>query len=143
MTRLRPFTLDQFTPYGIGFDSFFEDARRLTDQALSYPPYNIAKNGDSYRLEMAVAGVTYDDLNISLAENVLTISHEPVNETEDTTWTYVHKGVAQRKFSRSLKLNNEIEIKGARLENGMLYIDMERVIPEEKKPRVIQIEQQS
>ena len=55
----------------------------------------------------------------------------------------MHKGVAQRKFSRSLKLNNEIEIKGARLENGMLYIDMERVIPEEKKPRVIQIEQQS
>lgn len=147
MTRLRTFNFDTMAPYGIGLDTFFEDAHRLVNQATtSYPPYNILRNeeGDKFRIEMALAGVSMDDLKITVADDILTITYGPaIEENSNDKWTYAHKGVAQRKFERKLKLMPEIVVQAASMENGMLYIDLERIIPEEKKPRLIQIEHKS
>ena len=139
MTRLTTFDVNKLTPHSVGLDRLFDDMFRFVEQPVTnYPPYNIVKNGEHFQIEMALAGVTYEDLEITLANGQLTITHNPQEVNDE--WTYVHKGIAQRKFTRAFTLADDVVVNGARMENGMLYIELERIVPEEKKPRKIAIE---
>lgn len=141
MTRLTTFDVNKLTPHSVGLDRLFDDMFRFVEHApaTNYPPYNIVKNGEHFQIEMALAGVAYEDVDITLANGQLTIAHTP-QEIENNDWTYVHKGIAQRKFHRAFTLADDVVVNGARMENGMLYIELERIVPEEKKPRKIAIE---
>ena len=125
----------------VGFDRMQRvmDATLRTDAAtLSYPPYNIETRGDdAYRVTMAVAGFSSDDVEVTIAEDTLTVAGDSTREDEGVT--YLHRGIAGRSFERKFQLAEHIEVKEAVLRDGLLYIDLERRIPEEKKPRKIEI----
>jgi len=126
----------------VGFDRvgrLLETAARMDQQALSYPPYNIEKTGDeSYRIVMAVAGFGDDDLDVAVENNTLTISGKADRPEEGVT--YLHRGIAERAFERRFQLAEHIEVRGAKLENGLLHIDLVHEVPEALKPRNIAIE---
>ena len=128
-----------FTPTYVGFDRLFEEMLKLQSRGKSvpqYPPYNLIKDGETYTIEMAMAGLTDKDIDIVLEERVLTISYD---KSEETRENLVHQGLAQRSFKKSFNLADDIEIKKATLKNGLLSVVMERVIPDEKKPVKIKI----
>ena len=102
--------------------------------------HTTVKDGNNFQIEIALAGVKLADLDIETADGIMTISHERQLDEGDTS-RFVHRGIAQRKFNRSFTLAEDVVVNGAKLENGMLYIALERIIPEEKKPRKIAIEQ--
>ena len=142
MNRLTTLDINKLTPYAVGFDRVFDDMSKYVQHnanSTGYPPYNIVKDGDKFQIEIALAGVKKEDLNINLAENVLTIEHTPEGEVEPEGWKWLHKGIAQRSFKRHFTLTDDIVVNGSRMENGMLYIELERIVPEEKKPRQIEI----
>ena len=122
----------------IGFDTLFNDLYRMQhmDRATGYPPYNMTKNDNIYKLKMAVAGISKEDLDIVREKNTLTITGSAEDESTDET---LHKGIASRNFKRSFNLADDIEIKNANLKDGMLSIELERVVPEEDKPVAIKI----
>ena len=125
----------------VGFDSMFDrlfgNNHRL-ETASSFPPYNIRKDGEEkYTIEMAVAGFSQEDLEIELKEGVLTVKSKSEKEEKE----YLHRGIARRAFSRNFTLSDDIVVKGADLVNGMLTIALERIVPEEKKSRLIEIGQ--
>jgi len=134
---------DRVKTYSIGFDRMFD---RLFDDSFvttanNYPPYNIVKVSDTdYAIQIAVAGFGKDDIEIETKENTLTVKsvEKKDGEVVDDT-TYLHKGISNRAFRRSFTIADDVVVKGASFENGLLNIDLERIIPEEKKPRVIEI----
>jgi molecular chaperone IbpA len=146
MTReltLRSFDVPSLKQFGIGFDSFFDELSQATQQATNYPPYNIVKHSeDKYSIELAIAGFTDEDLTVVLEKNILTVTGDRasahLNETEDAV-TYIHRGISGRKFTRNFTLAEYVEVVGAHASNGILTINLEKIIPEEKKPRTIQI----
>ena len=125
----------------IGFDRFND----LFDYAMqtetpNYPPYNIEKTGDhQYRIVVATAGFKEDELSIHLENLVLTIAGKPSDQTEAQHVEILHKGIARRSFKLSLRLDEHIEVQHANYEHGLLTIDLQRIIPEEKLPRQIPI----
>ena len=124
----------------IGFDSIFD---RFFEMDLTrdsgYPPYNIRKINDAqYVIEIALAGFSKQDIEVEVTEGALTIRSKREEEL-DNEESFVHKGIAMRDFLRSFTLSDDIIVKGADLKDGMLTIDLEKVIPDEKKPRLIQI----
>ncbi|MBA1264723.1 Hsp20 family protein [Stutzerimonas sp. NM35] len=125
----------------IGFDRFndlFESALR-NDANSSFPPYNVEKHGDDqYRIIVAAAGFQESDLDLQVERGVLTISGGK-RESGAENVTYLHQGIAQRAFKLSFRLADHIEVKGAALDNGLLSIDLERIVPEEAKPKRIPI----
>jgi len=129
--------------YSIGFDRMFD---RLVDEVASgasvtnYPPYNIIKTSDTdYAIQVAVAGFSKDDIEIETKENTLVVkSKEKDSEIVDEV-EYLHKGISNRAFTRSFTIADDVEVKGASYENGLLVITLERIIPEAKKPRLIEI----
>ena len=125
----------------VGFDRlflYFEDALRRDTADVGYPPYNIEKTGeDSYRITMAVAGLAKEDLNIEARANTLAVSAKRREEEVDNT--YLHRGIAGRGFTRQFRLADHVKVAGADLENGLLHIDLVRELPEEMKPRRIEI----
>ena len=130
--------LDQFF---VGFDDQFNRLDQLysdvTKNIPSYPPYNIRKVTDTeYRIEIAVAGFDQSEIDIELEEGSKLIVK---GSSKDESADYMYKGIAKRDFTRTFILNDEIIVKGADIVNGMLTIDLERIIPEEKKPRKIVI----
>ena len=128
-----------FTPTYVGFDRLFNEMLKTQSRGKSvpqYPPYNLIKDGETYTIEMAMAGLTDKDIDIVLEERTLTISYD---KTEETRENLVHQGLAQRSFKRSFNLADDIEIKKATLKNGLLSVEMERIIPDEKKPIKIKI----
>jgi len=128
-----------FTPTYVGFDRLFNEMLKTQSRGKSvpqYPPYNLIKDGENYTIEMAMAGLTDKDIDIVLEERTLTISYD---KSEETRENLVHQGLAQRSFKRSFNLAEDIEIKKATLKNGLLSVEMERIIPEEKKPVKIKI----
>ena len=131
---------NQFTPYAVGFDRVFDTLNRYVDnnvQSTGFPPYNIRKEGEyNYVIEMALAGFGKDDIEIEVAESNLTIRSVKENSEDDST---VYRGISYRKFERKFTLADDIIVPGAKLENGMLTIELERVVPEEKKPRLIAV----
>lgn len=130
----KPKTMDMWS---IGFESMWNMLESLnrSQSSSTYPPYNIIHNGNDYSVEIAVAGFSREDLTITVEDNLLLIEGvKPSSEAE-----YVHKGIGARNFRHKFLLGEHVEIKDARLENGILIIDLFRNVPEDKKPRVIEI----
>ncbi|MDF1601820.1 Hsp20 family protein [Mesorhizobium sp. YIM 152430] len=126
----------------VGFDRLFTmlDSLAQPDNGQSYPPYNIERTGeDAYRISMAVAGFAEDDISIEAHRNVLTIKGEKP-ETQDEASEFLHRGIAARAFERRFQLADHVEVVGALLKNGLLHIDLKRSVPEEMKPRKIEIQ---
>jgi molecular chaperone IbpA len=126
----------------IGYDrlaSLLNSANRL-EQSAGFPPYNIQKAGeDHYRITMAVAGFAPNELTITTENNRLVVSGERLEEQESEENAYLYRGIATRSFERRFTLAEHVKVSGARLDNGLLHIDLEREIPEEMKPRTIEI----
>lgn len=121
----------------VGFDHLFDLLEQGSESAQGYPPYNIERTDENnYRVTVAVAGFAEKDLNIEVRDGVLTVEGK---RELDTKATYLHQGIAGRGFQRQFQLAEHMEVRGARLENGLLSVDLERIIPEEKKPRRIAI----
>jgi molecular chaperone IbpA len=125
----------------IGFDRLarlVDAATHVDGAALSYPPYNIEKTGeDSYRLTMAVAGFSQDEIDIVAQENTLHVTGKA--QTEGENGRYLHRGIARRAFERRFSLADHIKVVGASLDNGLLHVDLVREVPEAMKPRTIKI----
>ena len=132
---------NQLTQYAVGFDRVFDNLSRYVDNnatSTGYPPYNIRKEGDyNYVIEMALAGFAREDLEIEVADGVLTI--RSVKEKSDDDVSNIYRGISYRKFVRKFTIADDIVVNGAKMENGMLSVDLERVVPEEKKPRLIEV----
>ena len=133
--------------FTVGFDSIFDRLVGALDHtnpnptknSQGYPPYNIRKDGDTkYFIEMAVAGFSENDLEVELKEGVLSVQSKHDENQKDET-TYVHRGIAKRTFERNFTLSDDVIVKGCGLINGMLTVELEKVIPEEKKSRLIPI----
>ena len=125
----------------VGFDRLFTmlDTLGQPDNGQSYPPYNIERTAeDAYRISMAVAGFSDDEISIEAHRNVLTIKGEKTEEKDENT-QFLHRGIAARAFERRFQLADHVEVNGAALKNGLLHIDLKRNIPEEMKPRRIEI----
>ena len=126
----------------VGFDRLFTmlDSLAQPDGGQTYPPYNIERTGeDAYRISMAVAGFSDDEIAIEAHRNVLTIKGERKEEADGEGRELLYRGIAARTFERRFQLADHVEVKGATLANGLLHIDLVREIPEAKKPRVIAI----
>jgi molecular chaperone IbpA len=124
----------------IGFDRLMRlaDTATRVDAGNAYPPYNIETTGENaYRLTMAVAGFSPDELDITVKENALLISGRSKKEDEDKE--YLYRGIARRAFERRFQLADHIKVAGASLDNGLLHVDLVREIPEAMKPRKIEI----
>ena len=133
------FAMDLFNdPFFIGFNrelGRLNTAHKTNSQA--YPPYDLIKlDEDTYRLSIAVAGFTKDDVDVSVDNGTLVIKGEIIEVTDAEV---VHKGIATRKFTRSFALGEYLEVTGADLKDGMLHVSIDRVVPEEKKPKTIKI----
>ena len=132
-------------PFSVGFDSIFDEFDRMLESterySSNYPPYNIKRlNDNDYRIEVALAGYSKEDIEVELKENTLTVRNKSVDKTIDEKGNgVIHKGISTRQFERSFTISEDIKVKGAELKNGLLVIVLERIIPEEKKPRLIDI----
>ena len=131
---------NQLTPYAVGFDRMFDNLSRYVDNnatSTGFPPYNIRKEGDyNYVIEMALAGFGKKDIEVEVADGTLSIRSVKENNEDDST---VYRGISSRRFERKFTMADDIVVNDAKLENGMLLIDLERVVPEEKKPRLISV----
>ena len=138
MTRLSIW--NDLRPFSVGFDDLFDHFNNQLEikQTSSYPPYNINRIDDlNYQIEMALAGFSKNDIEIKYSDNQLTIkSIESEDKDEKET---LHRGISKRKFSRAFTLAEDIKVNGAELKDGMLLIDLEKIVPEEKKPQTIDI----
>ncbi|WP_426150179.1 Hsp20 family protein [Pseudomonas sp. DC3000-4b1] len=136
------FSLAPLFRHSVGFDRFndlFESALR-NESGSSYPPYNVEKHGDNeYRIVVAAAGFQEQDLDLQVEKGVLTVTGGKSREGDTSSVTYLHQGIAQRAFKLSFRLADHIEVKAAALQNGLLNIDLLRVVPEEAKPKRIPI----
>ena len=129
-------------PYAVGFDSLFDHFNNTLEytvkQQTSYPPYNINKIDDlNYQVEMALAGFGKDDIEIKYSDNQLTIKSIESDDKDEKD--VIHRGISKRKFSRSFTLAEDIKVNGAELKDGMLLVELEKIVPEEKRPRTIAI----
>ena len=137
------FTDPFFSTRVLGFEPLFDRLQRLSesnDRSSSYPPYNISKDGNFFAIEIAVAGLSKDDIEIELSDGVLTVSYDgPKSEVINGENKVVYQGIAQRAFKQQFTLSEDVIVQGAELTNGLLTINLEKIIPDEKKPRMIEI----
>jgi len=140
MTRISFVPLYQST---LGFDKFFDDVEKLLTMDIqkstsNFPPHNILKLDDTrYIVELAIAGFSKDEIDISVNAGVLTVKGEKEDKESDVQ--YLHKGIGTRSFTKTITVADTIEVKGAEFKDGILRIGLENVIPEHKKPRKIEI----
>ena len=131
---------NKLTPYAVGYDRIFDHLSRYVDNNVTstgFPPYNIRKEGDyNYVIEMALAGFGKKDIEVEVAEGTLSVRSVKENTEDEST---VYRGISYRKFERKFTLAEDLIVNGATLENGMLTIELERVVPEEKKPRLVSV----
>lgn len=127
----------------VGFDHLsrvLDNAFKLDERSLSYPPYNIAKlSEDEYEITMAVAGFKPGELNVVAQQNVLTVTGSTEEKEEKSEKTFLHKGIATRSFERKFSLADHVKVEGADLSDGLLTLRLKREIPEASKPKVITI----
>jgi molecular chaperone IbpA len=139
---MRSFDFAPYTRSTVGFDSLFNMLERTADAANGYPPYDIERTdiegtGDThYRITLAVAGFQEKDLSVETQNGVLTVTG---HSEETSPANFLYRGISGRQFERSFQLAEHVEVRSAKLENGLLQIELERVIPEEMKPRRIAI----
>jgi len=138
---VQTYTWDLFKdPFFIGFDRALDtwSHAQTVSSATNYPPYNVIKvDEDNFVVELAVAGFAKTDIDVSTADGKLTVKGEL--NTEDNDSKFIHRGIAARKFTREWALGEYMEVKAAELKDGMLKIDIVRILPEEKKPKTIKI----
>jgi molecular chaperone IbpA len=137
---MRTFDLAPLFRSTVGFDRLADmlDSVSQFDAGVGYPPYNIERTDEHhYRISLAVAGFGEDELNAEVKEGVLTVSGKRGGAPEKAN--YLYQGIAGRTFERRFQLAENVEVRGARLENGLLHVDLERIVPEEKKPRRVVI----
>jgi molecular chaperone IbpA len=140
MNTLATLDRNRLTPYTVGFDSLLD---RLFDTDThstgGFPPYNIIKNDEyNYQIEIALAGYHKKDIEIELKEGTLSISSKKI-EDDTSEKNLIHKGISHRSFKRTFTLSDEMKVKGAKMENGMLFIALERIVPDHKKPQMIEV----
>ena len=136
MQRINTLNLPSF----IGFDRLFQEMDRAFENSANkgYPPYNLIKETDNnFTIELAVAGFSMDDLSITKEGNILNIEGTTGSSNDDVT--YIHKGIGGRNFTRTFTLNDHVEVSNATLTNGILTIDLERIVPEALQPKKIAI----
>ena len=137
MNRVTTLTLPDFHKTLLGFDRLVEDFQSFNN--AGYPPYNVEKSGDDkYQITLALAGFIRDDLKIDVQEGTLTVSGKK-EEVESDDVEVLHRGIANRSFTRNWSLAEYVEVIEAKMENGMLYISLERIVPKEKQPKNIKI----
>ncbi len=137
---MRHFDLSPLYRSTVGFDRLAQLLDQVTGEgdATTYPPYNIERLGENeYRISMAVAGFSDEEIKVEVKEQVLSVKGD--KKPEDKERQYLHRGIAARGFERRFQLADHVEVKGADLKNGMLHIDLERKVPERLKPRTIPI----
>ena len=134
-------------PFSVGFDSMFDEFDRMLDSVdrghinTNYPPYNIRKvEEDNYKIEMALAGFSKEDIEVEIKDRTLTVRNKTkekvINEESNRV---IHKGISTRQFERSFTIAEDIKVTEVELVNGLLSISLEKLIPEEKKPRLIKV----
>lgn len=137
---MRPFDFAPLYRSTVGFDRLAQlvDQLASTGEDVGYPPYNIERLAESkYRITMAVAGFSQDEIKLEVKETALSVKGEKKPET--TERQYLHRGIAQRSFERRFQLADFVEVTGADLKDGLLHIELERNLPERMKPRTIEI----
>ena len=147
MTNKALSIFNQLRPLSIGFDDVFNHFESMFDHQFdtlnvsNYPPYNIVKSGkNKYDIEIALAGFNKKDINVNVEDGMLTI--ETKKEDKDVSkedGEVIHKGISKRYFKRSFSIADDVKVNGAELKDGLLRVSMERIIPKDKQPRVIDI----
>ena len=139
-TNLTAGDLERFMGITVGFDTMFDRLRQFTptQQENGYPPYNIRKVDEyNYVIEIALAGFSERDIEVEVAEGIVSVRSKEDKETDETE--YVHRGIARRSFSRKWTLSDDMIVNEAEFQNGLLNINLEKVVPDEKKPRIVPI----
>jgi molecular chaperone IbpA len=138
---------NQLRPLSVGYDDVFDTFESFFDSDLriptiNYPPYNIVKTGkNAYDIEVALAGFNKKDIDVSVEDGVLTIESKmsDKDESKDEDGNTIYKGISKRYFKRQFTIANDVEVKGAELKDGLLKVSMEKIVPESKKLRTIDI----
>jgi|TARA_B100000925_G_scaffold262189_1_gene219343 molecular chaperone IbpA len=137
---------NQLRPFTVGYDNVFDRFESMFDNdhffstTSNYPPYNIVKTGDyTYDIELALAGFGKKDIDVNYADSQLTIKSIKDEKAEEDADGVLHKGISKRQFSRTFTIADDVEVKGAELKDGLLKVSLEKIIPDSKKPRTIQI----
>ena len=141
------YIFNQLRPVTVGFDNMFDHFERMFDgdvatfqTQVNFPPYNIVKTGDfTYDVELALAGFSKDDITVDYADNILTVKSVKKEKSDDDKDGVLHRGISKRMFSKAFTIADDVEVKGAELKDGLLKISLERIVPEGKKPRSIEI----
>ena len=146
MTKSHLSIFNQLRPVTVGFDPIFDRFESMFNddffahQGTNYPPYNIMKTGDyTYNIEIALAGFSKKDIDVMYEDGVITVKSIQEAKTDDDRSGVLHKGISKRMFTKSFSIADDVEVKGAELKDGLLTIALERIIPESKKPRSIEI----
>jgi len=136
-------------PLTVGFDNVFDQLEYMMEDRFfekgtsgNFPPYNIVKTGENtYDVELALAGFNKKDIDIEYRENILTVKSKKQDNAEETDpdGNVIHRGISKRMFSKSFTIANDVEVKGAELKDGLLKVSLERIIPEHKKAKTIEI----
>ena len=148
MTNKALSIFNQLRPLSVGFDDVFNHFESMFDHQFdtvnvtNYPPYNIVKSGkNNYDIEVALAGFNKKDINVNVEDGMLTIESvksQSEKEVEDNDGV-LHKGISKRYFKRSFSIANDVEVKSAELKDGLLRVSMEKIIPESKKLKIINV----
>ena len=146
MTNKALSIFNQLRPLSVGFDDVFDHFESMFDHNFStvnvsnYPPYNIVKTGSNkFDIEVALAGFNKKDINVTSENGMLTIESIQEDKSKDKDGEVLHKGISKRYFKKSFTIADDVEIKGAELKDGMLRVSMEKIVPEAKKLKTIEI----
>jgi len=138
---MRTFDLSPLFRASVGFDNLtrvLDSVTRMDDAQFAYPPYNIVKSdADNYRITFAVAGFGPEEIDVQVENNTLTVKGRPAQEQTDKV--FLHRGIAGRAFERRFELADHIHVTNARLENGLLHVELKREVPEALKPRKVHV----
>jgi len=148
MTNKALSIFNQLRPVTVGFDNVFDHFERMFDEdftsfnAPTFPFYNIVKQGkNKFAIQLALAGYSKDDIEVNLEDGVLSIKSKKEEKTDekDEDGEIIHKGIAKRYFSKSFTIADDVEVKGAELKDGLLKVALERIVPEHKQPKTIEV----
>ena len=136
--------LNKLRPVSVGFDSVFDHFESMFNESPSlhtnYPPYDILKTDEhSYVIELAVAGFSKKDIEVTVENGVLTVESDREGNAENSGQEIIHRGISKRYFKKSFSISDDVEIRGAELKDGLLRISMEKIIPESRKRKEISI----
>ena len=146
MTNKALSIFNQLRPVTVGFDNVFDHFESMFDDgfmrmptATNFPPYNIVKTGEyTYDVELALAGFSKNDIDVEYKDNMLTVKSKEKAKDDDVNGM-LHRGISKRWFAKAFTIADDVEVKGAELKDGLLKISMERIIPEGKKARTIEV----